>query len=494
MKSITKMLEKSNLTARERIITLIKNRIYEDRTGKSILNNADKESLSRGGTDYTQRDVNDYNKYIYLWKTFDLLQIDMQLLMGSVQLEFANFEKILLLYHYRKNPAHIERVLDNQYSEECEKGIDFIIENTGLDHERVLHRLTFLELPRKIQNDLINIDYYSQWEPEYLNQEEQLSEILKDKKELSNGDVTVLTDLIISSLSWDREEKMNLHKLNFSDLIFNGHFGGYPIINFGIKLAEKYNISFENTSDLKNKLSQVSNLKNKLEDIVYESIKEGLFFDEYIPLCNSENHETYTEKIKLQHKEIFRLWIETKRKIEKKMEKIIENNRLVVEERTEKILDMNYTKTIITGTSLYYAKSSIDFIDKYKKQADSLRIYGSLFNLLAEQEFPKKYGYILAYQDIVSEVSKIVGMKAVNTDTEYLKQIELLSSDVNKLLVSIADNVTEFIYSDSNRNFHIETFFENYNVHLEKAKPVKITPHKLFIQEAKSLLGLEWQH
>lgn len=66
MKSITKMLEKSNLTARERIITLIKNRIYEDRTGKSILNNADKESLSRGGTDYTQRDVNDYNKYIYL--------------------------------------------------------------------------------------------------------------------------------------------------------------------------------------------------------------------------------------------------------------------------------------------------------------------------------------------------------------------------------------------------------------------------------------------
>ena len=171
---------------------------------------------------------------------------------------------------------------------------------------------------------------------------------------------------------------------------------------------------------------------------------------------------------------------------------MIDEKEIIIEERTEIIFDMKFSKTIITGTSLYYGNDSDNFVREYKEQIKPIIVYGFLFNLLQEEELNKKYGYMLAFQEIISKVSEIVGVKVTDLDIRYLQQIEILVSDTNSLLKGLEDNISEIIYRDSKKDFYIETFFQKFQINLKNAKPIKITPHKLFEDEAKKLLGSEW--
>ena len=484
------MLNKSNLTPKERILTIIRNRIHEDRTGKSILSDADLNSLS-DDWGATKAGAEEYNKYLYLWRKFDFLRIDMQNLINTIQLDFANFEKILLLYHYRKDPKYIERILQNEYAEECKKGIYFIIENTGLDYKNTIHTYAFLSLPKNIQEDILLLDESVKWESKYLDEEEMLLKFLKDKKSLSDNEIEKLSNEIINSFYWNRVRDENKSK-DISYFILSVYFAGYPIIEFAKKLADDLDIPYKDDNDLKEKISNIKGLRKKLKDVIYEEIKSGLFFEEYIPLCNENSHETYNGEATLKLKDIFDLWIKKKNRTERMFQKMIDEGELIVEEKTEKIIDFTITKKVITGNSLYSCNKNLSFISEYKKQVKSLSIYGFLFNLLTEQNFPKKYAYMLAYQSIIDKVTKIVEMKPTNSGIVYLEQIELLSADINRMLVGIEDQISEFIYDTSDGNFYIETFFAGSKINLEKIKAVKITPHKLFDKEAKRLLGFEW--
>lgn len=115
------MFEKSNLTPRERIMTIIRNGAHRNITGKQILSDADIKSLSDDWNAKTNQDVNEYNKYWHLWDTFKYFEIDMQNLVNSIQIDYSNFERVLLLYYYREKPDVFDKVIKKTVSKRIQK-------------------------------------------------------------------------------------------------------------------------------------------------------------------------------------------------------------------------------------------------------------------------------------------------------------------------------------------------------------------------------------
>lgn len=354
-----------------------------------------------------------------------------------------------------------------------------------------MHTYTFLSLPKNTQKDILLLDESAKWESKYLDEEEILSNFLKNKKSLSNSEIEKLSDEIINSLSWDRIRDESRSK-DISYFILSRYFAGYHIIEFAKKLADNLDIVYNDDEDLKEKVSRVVGLRKKLKDVIYEEIEDGLFLEEYIPLCNESGYETYSGETTLKLKDVFEIWLKEKDKTKKIFQEMIEEKEIIIEEKTETIIDFNITKKIITGNSLYRSNKKLPFISEYKKQVDSLSVYGFLYNLLEKENIPKKYGYILSHKEIVEQVSKIVGVKVTNTHEKYLKQIEDLVENTNLYLRVIDNNISDFIYENNDWNFPIETFFEKFRVDLKNTKPVKATPHKLFNKKAKELLKSEW--
>ena len=485
------MLNKSNLTPRERILTIIKNDAHYRVTGKKILSDTEIQSISDNWHAKNNHDVNEYNKYWHMWDTFKYFEIDMQTLVNSIQIDYLNFEKIILLYYFQKEPSTISEIMQERFLEEYKNALPCILENTGLDYNKTIHTYTFLSLSQNIQENILTLDESAKWESKYFDDEEILSKFLKDKKNLSSHEIEKLSNRVIDSLSWDKIRSESREK-DISHFILFDYFANYPIIEFAKKLADNLDILYKDESDLKEKISNIKGLRKKLKDVVYEEIERGLFFEEYIPLCNENSHETYNGKISLKLKDIFNIWVKEKNKTRAMFKKMIDEGELVIEEKTQKVFNFTITEKVITGNSLYSSSKNLSFIFEYKKQVESLVFYGFLYNLLEKENIPKKYGYILAYQDIIKKVSNIVGMQVTDMDEKYLKHIESLAENTNLYLMSIDDSISDLIYEGSKWNFTTETFFEKFKVNLSETKPVKTTPHELLNKEAKRLLGFEW--
>ena len=66
MKNLSKLLLKSNLTPKERVMALIKNDIHRDKTGEHILSESDVYALSDSWSPKTSAEAESYNKYWHM--------------------------------------------------------------------------------------------------------------------------------------------------------------------------------------------------------------------------------------------------------------------------------------------------------------------------------------------------------------------------------------------------------------------------------------------
>ncbi len=302
MKNISKLLQKSNLTPKERIMAVIKNDIQKEKTGTSVLSEADIHALSEGWSPKNNNEVQEYNKYWNTWDTFVKLGMDMQTLYYTTLLDLAEIEKTFILYYFSDDRSKMRTVFDRQSSDEQAITMqNYILDNTGIEYKNLIHRHAFHSLPKSLQEDMISLHPEVEYDSSYFDEEEQLATILKGKKDFTEQEVDELTDIIMSSISWERKKVMESKGLNFSDTIFHAYFAGYPLINFAKKLAEVQGIEYIDENDLKEKVGKIKNLKDELMHVIHDAIVEGLFFDEYIPLCNSQTYTTLSGKTKMKH-------------------------------------------------------------------------------------------------------------------------------------------------------------------------------------------------
>lgn len=494
MKTLAHLLEKGNLTPRERIMIVIKNSYHLMTTGKHLFDESEMGAVSEQWKTTSNAEVNEYNKYLAFWKSYKHLRIDMQTLFLNTQIENANIEKILTLFFYNKEIEKVEELLKARTSATPNPSAkEYILENTGIEYRSLIHTYTFMSLPKKVQDDLVLLDEYIKSDYYYLKDEEALAEIIKDKTEIDSDDEKKIVKLIIDSMRWDHEEIFKDNPTNFMRSVFSGHFAGMPFEEIGELVAEEYGIQYEDTTEMYEQLLRIPDIKKIIRRVLKQEIKSGLFIDYYIPLCNSDGKTTYNGETKMTHKEIMSHWLSAKEKVTKEIDGYIEKGVLTLKKRTLKYSRMPTTYKVIMGTGLYYADESLPFVADYKQQVESLTIYGYLFKEIAESNLYENLQYLYAYRDICKKISHITNVDVVPSVQQYIDDAHDSIHTHNLYIKAITNTIDEKIHLGRKYDFYAQSLLESFEFDTSKVKPAHDQSLEIFEDVAKSELGYEWE-
>ena len=192
-KNISSLLQKGNLTPRQRYLLLIQNTIEEVRTGKAPLSEADIQGLENWHAQ-TNEEAREWNKYNEGWQLGGRAGIDAEFIYAETKAE-----------HFRKNIMATELAIYPLYREylnalQALKKIKVVdikeaIEITnkqreqklkdGLDFDYAIYHLAFESLSDELRKDILTLDEEAEYEPSYLEDEETIANLLNGKKELN---------------------------------------------------------------------------------------------------------------------------------------------------------------------------------------------------------------------------------------------------------------------------------------------------------------------
>ncbi len=474
MKNISNLLGKSNLTPKERILMCIHNEIHERKTGENMLTKADLHALSTGWRPKDNFEVQEYNKYYYTWDVVSYLKIDMQTIYLNAIIDIQSADKVLLYFVYRKAKEQkniFEARSDNATNE---LALSEILRNTGLDYNVLLHKLTFENLPPEAQKDILALDPEAKTDSSYFDDEEKLYDILKDKESLTREETDMLTELVVDSIPWEYAKFISDKGLNFASILFQGYFADIPILAFAKKLAKKLHIDCKDEEEMKNSLSKVPDLKSQFREIVYDEISSGIFFKDYIPLCNSKGYATCNDvDTKLPHNEVMEIWMKEKDNKRKLLEKYVASGKLGVEERYKELFTIRKHYKSITGESLYYLDEKLDFAEDYKKQVEKIMVFGHLVVFIKYREFMQSYRELLYFGTFLEKVSKILEIDLSFMSEGYISNVKDEIESMNTKLVHISEAMEVEMQSTGDTIYHMEIYMDNMKIETDNLEGVR---------------------
>lgn len=440
-KNISSLLQRGNLTPRERYILLIQNDIAETQDavkkgiatewrklgqktkGKGFLSEADKEALVNWQAK-TSEEAREWNKYNEGWK-----------LCGRAGIEAEMIFEQTLAENYRKNIVATELAIYPFYREHLNalkalKKIKVVDINEavaitkkqreqklkdGIDFDYATHQLAFESLSDEIRKDILILDEEAEYEPSYLEDEETIANLLDGKTELSKEAKEKYAELVAERSYNNFAKEYQLH----------GAFASLPIMDIAKKWAKDKVIKprqkdYEWLEKLEGGLIKKAGLnadektKNKiykelkerkggdkdewlLEEVIKEiledyardnktTIKEILketllkWLEEglpYPPLVISKDRDTYNGKTKLPHDELFREWLKAKEKARETLQKLIDKGELKVREQTPDE----------TGQDRLFERGR----EKFLRRSDKVITGESLYSFKGEFEFVKEF-------------------------------------------------------------------------------------------------------
>lgn len=471
MKNLANLLRKADITPRERMITLVQNSVYKEKDGKSILSESEIYSLTDGWKPKNSQEVREYNKYLELSKLEASMRLDAQM--------FAcRSENLLLRSHIliegikNKIGKTHDTILDKYVSKE--DALSFVIQNTYLDYSTLVHTLTFNNLPKDIQDDLIMLDEYVAHDKKYMEDEIFLYELFRGSKILSTRDKNILIDRIYSCMYHDgfRKIKNGTEKDGFLPLHF---FAELPMDAVLKKWAEytQTNIEGKDNESMLDILEEYAKSKDKTMEMVVKEIlsrwiDEGLFVSEYTPVFFSDRHNTWNGDTKFIHKEIFAKWYEELQKTKMFIEKLLSDGDLVLEQFDKEIFGVSEKIQIITGESLYKNKAKIDFATEYKEQVNILLPIAGM-NL-----FMKKYNKPLdnletlkGFRELSKTFSDLFEIDMSDKYADFVSSFEQEIKLINHSIVLAINNVSSFMYTKMNKKYPIEIIENNFTFDIE---------------------------
>jgi len=397
-KNISSLLQRGNLTPKERYLLLIQNDIVKAQTGKKILTEADKQALLNWQAK-TKEEAREWNKYNEGWK-----------LGGRAGIEAEFIYMQTLAEYYRKNIISTELVIYPFYRERLNalqalkkiKVVDIkeAIKITnkqreqklknGIDFDYAIYQLAFESLSDELRKDILTLDEEAEYEPSYLEDEETIAGLIDKKGELTKANKERYAELVAGRSYNEFAKEYQLH----------GSFASLPIMDIakkwardkGIKprpkdyewlekikgglkrkgLEKKFEQDIKHKSDdewlLEEKLKEIledyardnkTTIKKILKETLLKWLEEGL---PYQPLVISEDKKTYNEDTKLPHNELFKEWLKAKDKARATLQKLIDKDDLKT--------DQTGQDRTITGGSLYAFKGDFEFIKEFKERVD----------------------------------------------------------------------------------------------------------------------------
>ena len=475
-KNISSLLQKGNLTPKQRYLLIIQNDVAKARTGKEILTEADIKGLE-GWHAQTNEEAREWNKYNKGWKLSGQAGIDAEFIYAETKAE--HFRKNIMATELAIYPFYRERLNALQALKKIKVvDINEAIAITkkqreqklkdGLDFDYAIYELAFESLSDEIRKDILILDQEAEYEPSYLEDEETIADLLNGKEELTKEAKEKYAELVADRSYNKYAKEYQLH----------GAFASLPIMDLAKKWAKDKGIKprpkdYERLEKTEGRLLKEVGLNadEKTKDKIYAEIKkkegiqsfmdeefkeywaleeylkkiledyardnkttikeiikatclkwldEGLLINEYSPLFNSEEKDTYSGDTKHPHKEIFKEWLKSKAEARATLQKLIDKGELKI------------ANAIITGESLYNFKGDFKFIKEFKEQVDR---YDVNLGLVYADDDPEQKGDNLDRELLIAEKDKdgkpaivsIFGMslrKIESVRLHYFKEVE----------------------------------------------------------------------
>lgn len=442
-KNLSNLLQKGNLTPKERYLLVIQNDIERATTGKEPLTKADIEVLQNWQAK-TSNEAREWNKYNEGWKLSGRAGIDAEFVYAETKAE-----------HYRKNIISTQLAIYPFYREQLNalqtlkkiKVVDIkeAIEITNKQREQKLkkgigfdyatHLLAFESLSDELKKDLKKLHDEVDNDTQYLDDEEIIANLFNGKETLTKEAKEKVAELIT-------ERSYNKH---IKDYQFINFFAGIPLIEIakrwtkekGIKPRQQDYDWLEKTkkkelvkykeadrekikkeaeellrkekSDegwlLKEKIKEIledyaRNNKVTIKEIIKEVclrwLDEGLLISDYTPMFNDEQKNTYNGDTKLPHNELFKEWLKAKDKARETLKDLIDKGDLKTADKTEQ------DKTI-TGESLYNLKIEFKFVKDFKERVDK---YQANLGLVYADDDPEQTGDNLDRELLIADTNK----------------------------------------------------------------------------------------
>jgi hypothetical protein len=485
MKNLANILRRADISPKERIITIIQNEIYKEKNGKGALTDSEIYSLSQGWRPRNSHEVKEYNRYLEASKLERSMRLDAQ--MFGCRSENSLLRSNALINHTIYLDNTLEDFKKNTTVDKYiprEEIINFIIKNTYLNYEKLIHIITFNNLPKNVKDDLLLLDEYISYDNKYLEDEVFLYEIFKKSKPLNIQDKNTLINHIFSRMY--REGVRKIIKGSEKDgFLFYHSFAELPISNIFEKWAEYAHISLED-KDIKNerylldKFEEYAKDRNQtMEMVIKETLSKwidgGLFVSEYAPLFFSNRKDTWNGNTKLTHKEIFTKWYEELQKTKIFIDKLSSSGDIEIKFINREILGSLEKAQVITGESLHKCKIDIDFVKEYKDQISVLVPVVGLFLFIKKHNNPlDSYKTLKSFHKMSQTFSDLFDIDITDKYSEFLYSFEQEADILNSAFSKLLDKVTEFLCTKSNSKYILEMIEENLYFGLENEFPIPV--------------------
>ena len=368
MKDIGRILQKGNLTPKERVKLLAHNAINKERKGKALLTDADEEAIGNGWRPQNNYEATEFNKYSKAWKTWVQSELDIQTCYLRGQLSFESIKMTLLDFMRFPRINEIKDALTHlkslRIASEKEAGEIFTLHKSeklkaGFGLDWLTHKLTLEIIDEKSRKELLELDEEIESNSKWIDEEVIIAPLVKA------GDVKALAELV-SKAGFDKDGCFN-------------NYACFSLHDIAVYYAKKHNIenittaildasveakdenetikniaSFHNLRKLPRTSTAVKEHAEKLGITLEEAIKTT-FFEMF-----NKNSEGLGEPIASSMPELLNKWIETRQEATDTINALI----------SKSILKLSSDGETITGESLYNCKEDYKVIQAFKHYVD----------------------------------------------------------------------------------------------------------------------------
>ncbi len=518
-KNFASLLQKGNLTPKERSLMVVHNSVAEDLEGKGFLSDADKYALVQGWQPKDGREISEYNKYNGAWRTAICAEIDAQTTFLNAQNAFLRgciATSYYLHTDYEKVMRSDSRLFDWS-NLNCEKrpngkdALEAVLENSGLQRDYMVYRYAFELMDESLQQDLLKLYPDVKTESDYLYNELALYELLEGKTEPSNEAKDQIANLIAESayneyaaaLAKQRSEQGKETAVEFNPWSLRGYFADIPLLEVAKKCAEynKLDVSEEADESTTARLlleaitlhaaESGTDIGTLMKQATRRYLDEGLL-DEYPPLFLSDKTGTINgEDTSIPHKEVFKRWLEVRTKAELEIKQMMDEGKLEVRMIADEVFGVSREKQAVLGKGLYRLEGEMGFIEDYKKQAEALVPVGFLFELIQQSELIRHYGILLGFEDIFKRLSTVYDIDLTYKMQGYVLTIRKNLAFLNDMLGILKEKYLCEAYLFHDCNYFMDVPQACFSIDVEAIKP-DTQRLEIYYKEFQKTLGSEF--
>lgn len=449
-KNISSLLQKGNLTPKERYLLLIQNDVIKATAGKEPLTEADKEGLQSWQAK-TNEEAREWNKYNEGWKLSGRAGIEAEMIYWQTRAD--HFRKFFINMHLNFYPFYrdarrlieglekIKRVDIKEAIEITNKQREQKLKD-GLDFDYAIYQLAFESLSDKDKKRFNELYQEIEYDHQYLDQEEIIANLFKGKDELTEAETKEAKERLAELVAENCYNKFakEYQLFHYFACIPLAEVARQFLISKGIKVKGKLLAKNQEADDEDSKTHK--DIQKVVEDYARDNKTtiEAILKEACLKWLDEGLLEQYTPLVFSNDLELFNKWLKTKAEARATLQKLIDKDELKVRERTpdetgqDKLYSKNlydgelanaqraleileleprekgeldekkafekFNDRVITGESLYNLKSDFEFVKDFKKRVDE---YDANLGIVYKDDDPEHKGEHLDQELLVCD-------------------------------------------------------------------------------------------